>query len=152
MFAEVVSYKSLYFTINYIRSLSIFPDCYFWTHMTLTAKVLYSVGYPIDISISLEIISFSLSVKETSRVSNHPVWTSKYTGSIKTDFLVQLGLDSFYTHTRRLNRANPGYWLMYLLNRHSWENEPASYLSAISLGQLKPVPIVCREWCVTFLM
>ena len=35
------------------------------------------MGYPFEISISLDIISFSVTVKETSRVDNHPVWNLK---------------------------------------------------------------------------
>ena len=49
---ELFSYKSLYFTFIF-DLYHFFRDFYFWPNMTLTAKVLYSVGYPIDIFISL---------------------------------------------------------------------------------------------------
>ena len=94
-----------------------------------------SVGYPCSIFISLEIISFSQTMRETSRVGNHPVWTLKCTGDLEANFVALLRLNTTHNFTQTLYQANPHYWLVYLLNRISWENEPESYLPAISFGQ-----------------
>ena len=73
--------------------------------------------------------------ERTSRVGNHPVWPSKRTEDLEANFVILNGTDLFSCFTRILNQTNPNYWLVYLLNRTSWENEPGSYLPAISFGQ-----------------
>ena len=113
-----------------------FVKCRPLTDLTLTAIVKYSVGYSFGVFISLEIIPFTQTVKGTSRAENHPVWTSNCTGDLETICVAQLWLDTSLILTRLLNQAYPQYWLVYLLNGISWENEPESYLLAISLGQL----------------
>ena len=118
----------------------------FCSDLTLTPIVKYSVGYRFGFFISLEIISFSQTVKETSRAGNHPVWTSKNTSDLVTNFVAQMRLVTSLVFTRILNQANPQYWFVYLLNGISWENEPESYLLAISLGQFTRA--ICKDRAV----
>ena len=54
-------------------------------------RVSKRVSKHFGIFISLEIISLSQSVKQTLRVGQRPVWTSKCTGDLKTAFVVQQG-------------------------------------------------------------
>ena len=72
----------------------------------LWLPVNYSVGYRFGFFISLEIISFSQTVKETSRAGNHPVWTSKCTGGLVTNFVAQMRLITSLVFTWILNQAN----------------------------------------------
>ena len=123
-----------------------FVKCSPLNDLTLTAIVKYSVGYSFGVFISLEIIPFTQTVKGTSRAENHPVWTSNCTGDLETICVAQLWLDTSLVLTRLLNQANPQYWLVYQLNGISWENEPESYLLAISLGQFTRA--ICKDRAV----